>query len=174
MRRTLIALFAVVLASSVALGPQARAASDDNAQINALYQQFTTAFRNKDVDAVMSVYVAGPSLFVFDVGTPREHVGSDSYRADWKSLFASLKGPTISSFEITELAVVISGNVAYSHSIQHFSGTTPNGKPLALTVRVTDVLRKIDGKWLIVMEHVSVPINFTTMKPDLTSRRMAI
>ena len=54
MRRTLIALFAVVLASSVALGPQARAASDDNAQINALYQQFTTAFRNKDVDAVMS------------------------------------------------------------------------------------------------------------------------
>ena len=120
-----------MLASSVALGPQARAASDDNAQINALYQQFTTAFRNKDVDAVMSVYVAGPSLFVFDVGTPREHVGSDSYRADWKSLFASLKGPTISSFEITELAVVISGNVAYSHSIQHFSGTTPNGKPLA-------------------------------------------
>ena len=30
-----------------------------------------------------------------------------------------------------------------------------------MTVRVTDVYRKIDGKWLIVQEHVSVPIDFS-------------
>ena len=170
MKRTVIAVFAVVVASSLALGLHARAASDDSAQISALYQQFTTAFRHKDVDGVMSVYVAGPSLFVFDVGTPREHVGSDSYRADWKSLFAGFKGSAIPSFGISEMAVTISGDVAYSHSIQHLAATTTNGKSVALTVRVTDVLRKINGKWLIVMEHVSVPINFNTMKPDLTSK----
>jgi hypothetical protein len=44
MKRTVIALFAVVVASSLALGVVARAASDDDAQINALYRQFTTAF----------------------------------------------------------------------------------------------------------------------------------
>jgi ketosteroid isomerase-like protein len=170
MKTIVIAFFAVVVASSLVLGSHARAASDDSAQIKALYEQFTTAFRHKDVDGVMSVYVAGPSLFVFDVGTPREHVGSDSYRADWKSLFASLKGSTIPSFGITEMSMASSGDVAYSHSIQHFSATMTNGQPLALTVRVTDVLRKINGKWLIVMEHVSVPINFNTMKPDLTSK----
>jgi ketosteroid isomerase-like protein len=170
MKRNVIALFAVVVASSLALGLVARAASDDDAQINALYRQFTTAFRHKDVNAIMSVYVAGPNLFVFDVGTPREHVGSDSYRADWENLFANLKGSSIPSFGISEMGITISGDVAYSHSIQHFSGTMPNGQSLALTVRVTDVLRKINGKWLIVMEHVSVPINFNTMKPDLTSK----
>ena len=170
MRRTIIALFAVVVASSVGFGVHARAASDDTAQINALYQQFTTAFRHKDVNGVMSVYVAGPSLFVFDVGTPREHVGSESYRADWKSFFAGLKGTSIPSFGVSEMAITISGDVAYSHSIQHFSGTLPNGQSLVLNVRVTDVLRKIDVKWLIVMEHVSVPIDFKTMKPDLTSK----
>ncbi len=39
-------------------------------------------------------------------------------------------------------------------------------------VRVSDVYRKIDGKWLIVQEHVSVPIDFTTGKPvpDMMSR----
>ncbi len=168
MKRTVIALFAVVVAS-LASGLHARAASDDSAQINALYQQFTTAFQHKDLDGIMSVYVAGPSLFVFDVGTPREHVGSDSYRADWKSLFASWKGSALPSFGITEMAVTISGDVAYSHSIQHLSGTMTDGKDVALTVRVTDVLRKIDGKWLIVMEHVSVPIDFNTVKPDLMS-----
>jgi ketosteroid isomerase-like protein len=68
------------------------------------------------------------------------------------------------------MAITIRGDDAYSHSIQHFSGTLPNGQSLALNVRVTDVLRKIDGKWLIVMEHVSVPINFNTMKPDLASK----
>ncbi len=69
--------------------------------------------RHKGVDGVMSVYVVGPRLFVFDVGTPREHVGSDSYRADWKSLFASLKGSTLPSFGITEMSVAISGDVAF-------------------------------------------------------------
>jgi ketosteroid isomerase-like protein len=170
MKRTVIALFAVVVASSLVFGLHARAASDDNAQINGLYQQFTTAFQHKDLDGIMSVYVEGPSLFVFDVGTPREHVGSDSYRADWKGLLARLKGSTIPSFGITEMAITISGDVAYSHSIQHLSGTMTNGHHVALTVRVTDVLRKINDKWLIVMEHVSVPINLDTMKPDLTSK----
>ncbi|HLY03828.1 MAG TPA: nuclear transport factor 2 family protein [Candidatus Cybelea sp.] len=170
MKWTVIALFAVVVASSLALGPPARAASDDNAQITALYQQFTTAFRHKDLDGIMSVYVAGPGLFVFDVGMPREHVGSDSYRADWKSLFAGFKGSTIPSFGISEMSLTISGDVAYSHSVQSFTATTTKGQHVALTVRVTDVLRKINGKWLIVMEHVSVPISFDTMKPDLSSK----
>jgi hypothetical protein len=39
-----------------------------------------------------------------------------------------------------------------------------------LSVRVTDVLRKVNGKWLIVQEHVSVPVDLATAKADLTSR----
>ena len=39
-----------------------------------------------------------------------------------------------------------------------------------LTVRLTDVYRKINGNWLIVHEHVSVPVDLNTLKPDLTSK----
>jgi len=39
-----------------------------------------------------------------------------------------------------------------------------------LTVRVTDVYRKIDGKWLIVHEHVSVPVDIKTGQGDLQSK----
>jgi ketosteroid isomerase-like protein len=56
-------------------GLPAVAQSVNNAQIAALYQQFGSAVRHKDVDGIMSVYVRGNTLFVFDVGTPREHVG---------------------------------------------------------------------------------------------------
>jgi len=39
-----------------------------------------------------------------------------------------------------------------------------------MTVRVTDVYKKIDGKWLVVHEHVSVPVDPTTNKPDMDSK----
>jgi ketosteroid isomerase-like protein len=37
------------------------------------------------------------------------------------------------------------------------------------TVRVTDGYRKVAGEWLIVLEHISVPVNLATGKPDLAS-----
>jgi ketosteroid isomerase-like protein len=37
-------------------------------------------------------------------------------------------------------------------------------------VRITDVYRKIGGKWLIVLEHVSVPVDLATGKPDMLSK----
>jgi hypothetical protein len=44
------------------------------------------------------------------------------------------------------------------------------GDVLDLTVRVTDAYRKIEGPWLVTMEHVSVPVNLDTGEPDLKSR----
>jgi ketosteroid isomerase-like protein len=49
-------------------------------------------------------------------------------------------------------------------------GTDPKGQPIDLTVRATDVYRKIKGNWLIVHEHVSVPVDLDTGKPDLSSK----
>jgi ketosteroid isomerase-like protein len=37
-------------------------------------------------------------------------------------------------------------------------------------VRVTDVYKKINGNWLVIHEHVSVPVDLDTGKPDLTSK----
>jgi ketosteroid isomerase-like protein len=163
-----VALFLALAAAIVAgsYGLRADAQTSDNAAIAAIYQQFAVAFRNKDLDAIMLPYVHDNTLFVFDVGTPREHVGWDSYRADWKLFFDAIKGkPT---FSISKLSITVSGDVAYTHSIQSFAGNMGNLN--AVTVRVTDVLRKVNGKWLVVQEHVSVPIDYTTLKPDFMSR----
>ena len=43
-------------------------------------------------------------------------------------------------------------------------------QPIELVVRVTDGYRKVDGNWLIAHEHVSVPVDVTTGKPDLMSK----
>ncbi|GAC1402985.1 MAG: hypothetical protein NVSMB64_03740 [Candidatus Velthaea sp.] len=154
-----VALFTVVTCAS--------ARADDRADITALEKTFTTAFKHKDVDAIMRVYAPGKSLFAFDfIGPPSTYVGSDAYRGDWKGFFASFSGPV--TFSLRDFDVAISGDVAYGHSLQHFIGrSTADGKKTDIVVRVTDVYRKIGAKWLIVQEHVSVPLDVKTMAPVL-------
>jgi ketosteroid isomerase-like protein len=80
----------------------------------------------------------------------------------------TFKGPV--KFDISDLSVTVDRTTAFSHSIQHVSGTDTKGKPVDLTVRVTDVYRKIKDNWLIGHEHVSVPVDLDTGTPDLSSK----
>ena len=107
-------------------------------------------------------------MFVFDVVPPRQYVGAAAYRDDWKNFLAGYSGPI--RFEISDLAVSSQGSLGYGHSIQHVSGLDAQGKPVDMTVRVTDVYRKRGTVWQIVLEHVSVPVNLSTGKADLTSK----
>jgi ketosteroid isomerase-like protein len=116
----------------------------------------------------MKAYVPGESLFVFDVVPPRQYVGAAAYRKDWEGFLATVKGPL--KFTITDLAVAADRSLGYSRSIQRYTGTDANGKPIDVTVRVTDIYRKIDGLWLIEHEHESVPVDLGTGKPDFTSK----
>jgi uncharacterized protein (TIGR02246 family) len=147
---------------------RASAQGKDEQAIRALEDQFAAAFNARDLDAIMKIYVPGNELFVFDVGVPRQHVGWENYKKDWRDFLAEFRGPI--KFDIHDLSIVTDGKLAYSHSIQHVAGIGADGSPIEFTARVTDVYRKIDDKWLIVQEHVSVPIDFTTGKPDMTSK----
>src|SRR5215469_15990330 len=162
-----IMLLAIVIALA-GLPASADAAAGDVAQINALEARFAAAFNAKDVDAIMTVYEPGARLFVFDVVPPREYVGADAYRKNFRNFFALFDGPVKVTF--SDLAIAADRNLAYSHSIQRVSGTEKNDKPIDLTVRLTRVYRKINGRWLIEHEHVSVPVDLDNDKPDLASK----
>ena len=144
------------------------ASGKDEAAIRALESQFAAAFKAKDIDAIMKVYVPDESLLVFDVVPPRQYAGAKAYRKDWQDLFGMFPGPL--KVEISDLHVVTDRTLGYGHSIQHLSGADARGQTIDLTVRVTDAYRKIKGRWLIVHEHVSVPVDLATGKPDLASK----
>jgi uncharacterized protein (TIGR02246 family) len=171
MRRFVFCVIGTALvAGCLGAGLPARAQSNDEKQIRALEDQFAAAASAKDLDAIMKVYVPDNDLFVFDVGVPRQHVGWDDYKKDWHDFLAMLSGPI--KFTVSDVSVMSDGKIAYGHNIQHLSGAMADGSPMEMTVRVTDVYRKIDGKWLIVQEHVSVPIDFSSGKPvpDMMSK----
>ena len=159
----------VVVASIPILPGNADTMVDDEAKIRALEDRFAAAFSAKDVDAVMRVYVPDETLVVFDAASPREYVGAKAYRKDRNKFFAIFNGPV--EFEISALNVATYGGFGFGHSIQHFGGMSFKGRPIDLTVRVTDVYRRFEGDWLVVHEHVSVPVDFDTGDLDLSAKR---
>ncbi len=166
--RCALAVSVCLASASVCADASASAKAGDKAAIEALEQTLIAAMNARDVDAIMKLYAPGASLFVFDVSPPREHLGWDDYKKDWQDMFAALPGPV--KYSISELNVTVVGQVAYSHSIQGGYMTRKDGSKLDSNVRVTDVYRKIHGHWLIVQEHVSVPVELETGKADLLSK----
>lgn len=130
---------------------------DDEAAIQALEDRFAAAVNAGDVDAIMKNYIPDKSLVVFDVVPRAEYLGADAYRKDWVDFFTHFRG--VPKIAITDLGITVDGNLGFSHSFQRVTGTDTQGHSVDRTVRVTDGYRKIDGNWLIVLEHVSVPVD---------------
>lgn len=141
----------------------------DDAAIQSLERGLVAAFRAKDVDTIMSFCAPGNKLFVFDLTIPRQHVGHDAFRKDWEGLFKMTDGPL--AVDMSDLDVTTNGSsLAFSHCMVHVSGKRKGGSAIDHHARVTHVYEKINGQWLIVHEHVSVPIDMATGKPDFQSK----
>jgi uncharacterized protein (TIGR02246 family) len=166
MRKPISATAALLLLLGLTAGVRPATAqsksSADEASIRALYNKFNDAFNKKDVDGIMSVYA--PGVFVFDVIPPREYSGWEAYKKDWQGLFSAFPGPVTNT--ISDLNVTVIGPVAYTHYIDDGTTTAADGTKSHMVVRSTDVWRRQNGKWLIVQEHNSFPVDLTTGKAD--------
>ena len=172
----LIALFIAACVSGSPARTQAQngpamamsAAPDDKAAIEALEQKYNEGFNTKNVNEIMSCYAPGKNLFVFDAIPPRQYPSWDAYKRDWEGLFSAYPGPV--SNTVSDLSITVVGTVAYGRNVQETHFTAKDGSKTTAVVRVTDVYRKINGKWLIVQEHVSFPVDLATGKADLMSK----
>jgi ketosteroid isomerase-like protein len=168
MKRIFLTVLGVALLPLSAVASSVMDPASDKAQIVALEKKYNDGFNARDVGAIVSCYAPGDKLFVFDVIPPREYPSWDAYKKDWEGLFAAFPGPV--SNQISEQTITVVGAVAYGHSIQTGTFTRKNGTKLTVVARTTDIYRKIDGKWLIVEEHNSIPVDVDTMKPDPLSK----
>jgi len=136
--------------------------SAEEAAIRALENKFVAAFNAGDIDAMMKSYIADETFVIFDVVPRKEYRGADTYRKNWEEFFSHFNGTP--KIVITDLVITANGNIGFSHSFQQVTGTDKKGDPVNRTVRVTNGYRKIDGQWLIALEHVSVPVDLKTGK----------
>jgi ketosteroid isomerase-like protein len=125
--------------------------ADTRRQVAALVD----AVRAMDLERVMSIYA--PDMVSFDIVPPLQHVGAASKRKNWVDVFSNYQHPL--GYEIRNLTVAVSGDVAFGHSLNRISGTLKNGRTTDFWLRWTTCFRKFDGTWRIAHDHVSVPLD---------------
>src|SRR5262245_15227283 len=115
---------------------------------------YAKAIGAKDLDGVASFFE--PNLVSFDVAPPLRYAGADNKNRTWRELFSAYRSIT---YDVRDLTVATSEGLAYAHSLNHVHGTLANGHVTDIWVRWTVCFQRIRGAWLVVHDHVSVPVD---------------
>jgi ketosteroid isomerase-like protein len=130
----------------------------DEAAIRQHIDRLVEAIRAMDLESVKSIYA--PDIVSFDAGPPLQRVGAQAKWKNWEEAFTVFQPPL--GYDVRDLTLTLDGDLAFTHSFNRLSGTLKNGSRMGFWVRVTVCFRKIDGNWLIVHDHVSVPLDVAT------------
>jgi uncharacterized protein (TIGR02246 family) len=126
--------------------------NEDEAAIRALIDERVAALKAKD--GARAVAVLAPDVVAFELAPPlvAEHATDAAAAQVWLDGF---EGPV--EMEVRELAVHVSGDVAYSHSLNGLKATHKGGRKVDFWMRSTLGFARRGGEWKIVHGHTSVP-----------------
>ncbi|MES1927317.1 nuclear transport factor 2 family protein [Salinisphaera sp. T31B1] len=133
--------------------------TQDERQIRALRAEWQNAVQSRDLDRTMATYYPGEEYLGFDVMPPFSFEGWESFRQNWITFFEMFDEDPV--FEFKGMKVHCSGDVAFTTGFTRFMGSVAGNK-IDLWTRETIGLRKLDGQWLMIHDHVSVPIDLKT------------
>jgi ketosteroid isomerase-like protein len=132
----------------------------EEAEIRRRIDTLADAVRRADLDALMAIYA--PDMVTFDIVPPLQKLGAAGKRKNWTDVFATYQRPL--NYETRDLTISVAHDLAFAHSLNRVRGALTNGTRIEQWLRWTACFRKIDGAWLVVHDHVSVPTDFATGK----------
>ena len=140
-----LALAAVVAATTLSVRAQEQGCK-------VLDDAWTKAANAGDVDALVALYAPDAVLYTPDAMEAR---GTAAIRASYTEMFTT---NTVSNASINA-TYQTSGDLGTGWGTATLTLTPKvGGSPQIVTVRVTAVGKKINGKWLYVADHASVPM----------------
>ncbi|MBY0479454.1 MAG: nuclear transport factor 2 family protein [Chitinophagaceae bacterium] len=125
------------------------------------------AFESRSVEGMMQFYVH--DIISYDLMAPIQFEGERMWRDNWINFFKYF--PKEIKITLEDLTVFQSGDLATIRGLTRLQAATADGRYVDMWTRETNVLRKINGTWLLVHDHVSVPMDFqngmalTNLKP---------
>ena len=144
---------AISLEESAMMGFEA----GDQAGITRQVDKLVASVRGLDLDSLRPLFA--PDIVSFDAGPPLQQTGVDGKLENWATAFALFQPPI--GYEVRDLQIISSGDLGVGHGFARLSGKLKNGTVIGGTwVRVTICFRRLNGSWLIVHDHVSVPVEF--------------
>jgi ketosteroid isomerase-like protein len=136
--------------------------AESSRQISQIFNGWAKAFEAKDVDGVMAMYAPGSALTAYDIVPPLQFKGADAYRKDYSVFFSQFSGPL--QVETPDMHIDVNGDTAFVYGLERITGKTTGGAPVDMWLRYTEGLKNIGGRWLVVHEHISVPVDMATGK----------
>jgi uncharacterized protein (TIGR02246 family) len=133
--------------------------------VGAVLEEYRDAVHAKDVDRFVAIFA--DDVRVFDMWGTWSHNGIDSWREMAEGWFGSL-GNELVRVEFDDVQTTVGDDVAVLSAFVTFTGLSADGDELrSLNNRLTWGLRKTDGRWKVVHEHTSAPVEMATGKVDL-------
>lgn len=121
--------------------------------LNEIGEAFVKAFKAGDLDAIAAMYTPQSVSFPPDTMVAK---GSEGIRASWAGL---LENYTVMDLIITDPHHETCGDLSTAWgNYKMILSPKAGGIPLVLEGRFTDVAKRIDGKWLYVNDHASMPL----------------
>ena len=124
--------------------------TNDSAQ--ALQDIFKAALLANDADGIAACYTEDATNFSID---SMSGTGPESVRASWSGFFATYQ---VTGVQLSEDHLEVLGDTAVAWGLFNITSVpVVGGEPVEMRGRYTDVAKNIDGTWLYVMDHASVP-----------------
>jgi ketosteroid isomerase-like protein len=121
-------------------------------EIRTLIARWSKAVREQDMVGIRADH--DPDILMFDVPPPFLSRGLDAYMATWGTFFAYQAKPV--QFDFHDIAITTGNDVAFATAIGRCCDLS-SGEKVDLEFRLTMGFRKLEGRWLIVHEHHSIP-----------------
>lgn len=155
MRKLTVLSFCIVLVLGMSIGKAAMAASNEEEALR-VETNFAKAINSGDYDLMSSLFWHSSKVSTFQPGTnPFLCQGwEESLNPNWKSSLSGTSTTTITPHNWQ--ATFIKDDVAIITGYENVASINEMTKEETITnLRVTRVLQKIRGKWLIVHDHGS-------------------
>lgn len=132
-------------------------------EVRAVLARQLEAVRNKDAEAIAANF--HPDVVAFEMAPPLRGRGVRKVKETADAWLSSWEGPL--EYEVAEAKVFASGDVAFTHGLEHVKGTKKGGQKVDMWFRTTMGLVRENGRWRIVHQHVSEPFDMTTFQAKL-------
>ncbi len=160
MLRILAATMLLVLNGAASAAPAAP--SRDETAIAEIEREMASA---QTVDGVTRTW--DDKVVWYDI-QPSGAVGKEAATAVIAEQFRGVKNLRT---KILQMTVHAEGNIGYAFSTQNFiSDVTTGGPALNFIFRETDIFVKKRGKWRLIHQHLSVPVDFVSGRGVLSSK----
>ena len=122
----------------------------DFEEAKALEQRLVNAFGSKDIDAAMRVFWDHPDAHIVLDGTVLK--GSETIRQWFERAFAENESIKVTVNEVDHIA---SGDSVIGVGTATYEFTPVSGPRRLMVERWSDLRRKIDGSWVMVLDHTT-------------------